>query len=217
MSTSGKVRKKKTAGKNSDSVDASVPTQLIRSIAYRRLPADIRCQVDEAILLRPPEYPTPEAIAEKFDLADRYQVSLSVLKSYARKLETLARPVMTSRLLSQVVGCLKEEERQKMVVGGEVLLLSRLCQLLMAEGDSSLSVADLAKLASILVSAGGKTPTSRPQSKGGSSKSKPKGDNDGMADETPPADASGLSEAVHRLYGLSWPPESATDGAPSKT
>jgi hypothetical protein len=185
----------------------------MRSVLYRRLPEDVRRQVDEAILLRPPERPTPEAIAEQFKLADRYHVSLHALKSYARKLEKLARPVIASRLLGQVLACLPESDRLEMIVGGEVLLLSRLCRSLMVEGKSSLSVGDLAKLASILASVSGKIHTPRSQSKGGSGRDKARRDKNGVNDETPPTDAKGLSEAVHLLYGLSWPPKSAKDGA----
>ena len=86
MSTSGKVRETETAvrsvggSEDADSADLPGVTQLMRSVVYRRLPEDVRRRVDEAILLRPPERPTPEAIAEQFKLADRYQVSLHALK-----------------------------------------------------------------------------------------------------------------------------------------
>lgn len=208
MSTSSKVRKKKTEVASTvdsgsrGSVGVSVPTQLMRSVAFRRLPAEVRRQVDEAILLRPPDCATLEAIAAKYKLKDQYQVSISALKAYARNLERLARPIVSSRLLSQVLGCLPEQHRRGLVAGGEVLLLSRVFQSLSAETPSALSVADLAKLASVLASVGGK--------------SKAKSEKSDADSETAPADTNRLAEAVHLLYGLSWPPEGEAEGDDSK-
>ena len=184
-----------------------VPAWLARSSLYKRVPAAVRAELDDAILLRPTNCATLEEIAEQFQLTERYKVSLPMLRTYARKLEELARPVMASQLIAGLLGCLPEGYRQRLVAGSQVLLLSRVVQALTAEDDSGLSVADLAKLASILSALAGQSVLS--EKKRGRSRSKASGEHERDSDgdrPAAPANPTKLAEAVRAIYGISWPP-----------
>lgn len=128
---------------------ATSATAMGRSIVVRRLPASVRARLDEAILLRPKELPTLEAIAAHFELS-KYRISPAALRAYARRLESLARPAATGQLVSLVLGCLPRAYRRRVQDGTEVLLLSRIAQALMAEQPEALSVAELTRLAPVL-------------------------------------------------------------------
>ncbi len=180
-----------------------VPEWLTRSKVYKRLPVGVRSHVDAAILLRPADAPTVEAIAAKYKIAERFDISITALRRYARKLEQFVRPTVTSQLMAGVLGCLPKSYRRTLVAGGEVLLLSRVVKALTAEekGKPALGVADLAKLASVLSAVGRRTQAVRSQ--------KLRAGRGEKADTNPDAGAlnsASLAEVVRELYGLSWPP-----------
>lgn len=185
-----------------------LPEVLRRSAVCRKVPLTVRGPLDQAILLRPADCPTLEAIAARFELQARYGVSLAALRSYARKLEQLVRPAAASELLAGVVGCLPEDYRHRLVAGSQVLLLSRVIQALAGETGSQLTVAELARLAAILGGMAGErhapsdSRSRRRQPRPPSSPSSPT-----ASDDTPPATGNPhrLAEAVRTLYGLPWP------------
>ena len=198
------------------SAEASLPEWLTRSSVYKKVPVGVRGRLDEAILLRPAECATLDQIAEKFELAERFGISGTALRSYARKLEQYVRPAAASQLMAGVLGCLPEGYQQRLLAGSQVLLLSRVVKSLSAEGGGELSVAELAKLASVLSAMGGRSrvPTahsksSRPPASGSKTI---RGMHSSTSDEGEPdlSAATGnptkLAEAVRMLYGLSWPP-----------
>jgi hypothetical protein len=138
---------RKSAGPQSSAL-AGVNT-LARSRVYRRLPAPLRSQVDSAILLRPQNLPTLEAIAARFELS-RYGISAAALRSYARRLEQLARPAAAGQILAMVFGCLPDSYRRRLLAGAQVVLLSRVIQALSTEEAQPLSVAEMTRLGSLL-------------------------------------------------------------------
>jgi len=181
----------------------AVPAWLARSSIYKRVPVRVRIRLDKAILFRPPESPTLEAVADKFKLSERYNISLASLRNYARKLEQFVKPAMGSQLLAELLGCLPESYRQQVASGNQVLLLSKVLQALTMGGADALSVADLAKFSTILsgiasrTNMGSKKSTgSGPKKKGPPAESEPSG-----------AEPGKVAEAVRMLYGLPWPPE----------
>lgn len=177
-------------------------------VLYKRVPAAVRSRLDRAILLRPENLATLEAIADQFKLAERYKVSLAALRTYTGKLEQFVRPVLTSQLMAGVLGCLSEEYRQQLVAGSQVLLLSRVIKALTADGEAALSVADLAKLASVLSSFAGRATTAR--AKTDRARGKRRGNNEDAGAALSAANPTKLAEAVRTLYGLSWPPGDET-------
>jgi hypothetical protein len=220
MATAKKARKTRKGAESGDAPNIGdvesrlTPLQLLRSSVYRRLPPEVRHQVDEAILQRPAECPSLEKIAAKFELAQRYHVSVSALKRYAGKLEKLARPVVASHLMTHVIHCLPEANRADLIAGGEVMLLSRLFRKLIDKGkdDSDLSIADLAKLASILVSV-----VSKMTSAGGVPPGRGEKSGARQCCSGPVAyDENSLAQAVRSLYGLDWPSERARGASESK-
>ncbi|HSW46384.1 MAG TPA: hypothetical protein VLM89_12520 [Phycisphaerae bacterium] len=156
--------------------------------------------MDAAILLRPEKCPTLEAIGGRFDLAGRYGISPAALRSYARRLEEFARPAMTSQVLAGVLGCLPAGHRRRVLTGSQVLLLSKVVKLLTdGRGDAELSVADLAKLATVLGSlAGRRTTSSNAKTPGGSQRTL----RTAPAETAAIQDATSLTEAVRLVYGL---------------
>lgn len=185
--------------------DISAPTKaLARSAVCRRLPMNLRTRVDEAILLRPKELPTLEAIAAHFDLA-QYRISLPALRAYARRLEELARPAAASQLIAGVLGCLPVGYRRRTLAGAQVLLLSRVVQALSCETNPPLSVAELARLGSVLAL------MARPHQASRSAGAK-------RTHFRPPPAAQGemqlsrIQDVVRRVYGLSLPVASQESG-----
>lgn len=179
--------------------------RLERTRVYRRLPVAVRARLNEAILLRPKGLGSLEAIASHLELA-HYGISLAALRTYARQLEELVRPAANAQLMGSLLGCLPESFRRQLIAGSEVLLLSRVLRALNAEGEHALTVAELARLASIVTALAGKTARSRPTPHR-SKKNKDGGpeDRDGN-----PSSETGLAAAVRTLYGLSWPPDDRT-------
>lgn len=169
-------------------------TALARSAVHRKLPVAIRQQVDQAILMRPKGLPTLESISAHFDLP-RYHITLSALRAYARRLEDIARPAAAGQVLAVVLGSLPPSYRRGMRNGTEVLLLSRMAQMISSVSSEPLSVAELARLGPVLAamsrhhrrreSAGAKRTHSSP------SKSGPK--------EIQPTAIKGIA---HDLYGV---------------
>ena len=210
----GRPRPAKPAAQQTPAIDSTeVPAWLQRSLVYKRLPPAVRAQLDEAILLRPAEHATLEAIAKRFQLAERYQISLPVLSAYARKLEEFVRPAMTSQVIAALLGCLPNRYRRQLVAGTQVLLLSRVVQALTADKNKALPVADLGKLASILSAFAGRNA-------GGGRRARPRDTQASKGGQTPEhsvaADPTKLAEAVSMLYGISWPPASPSPEQPTK-
>jgi len=182
-----------------------LPEWLTRSSIYKKVPVAVRGRLDEAILLRPAKCATLEQIAEKFELSQRYGLSHSSLRSYARKLEKFVRPAAASQLMAGVLGCLPEGYRRRLVAGGQVLLLSRVVQALSAEGGAELSVAELAKLASVLSAVGSRSRLTADRAKAAhKDRPLPTGES---GPKSPAGDPVKLAEAVRMLYGLPWPPD----------
>ncbi|NLX14568.1 MAG: hypothetical protein GXY44_13075 [Phycisphaerales bacterium] len=180
-----------------------LPVWLARSSVYRRVPVAVRSRLDAAILLRPQDCPTLEAIAVKYQLAERYGISRAALRVYAGKLEQLVRPRVASQVLAGVLGCLPVSYRRKLAAGSEVMLLSRLAQTLSNDNPSSLTVADLAKLAGLLKALGQTCITDHAR--------KPRREKNraralsAPESESAVSDSDRIAEAVRTLYGLSWP------------
>ncbi len=208
MSETGKTRtrraEKRRVSRSGAQAESRVPAGLARTSVYRRVPAAIRSRLDKAILLHPDERATLEAVAAEFKLAERYRITPTALQTYARKLEQLIRPVLTSQLIAAALGCLPESYRQQLVDGSQVLLLSRIVQGLTTGDESGLPVADLAKLASILSAVAGRTTTARARTRGAGGK--PTSASKDADAPVSAADPAKMAEAVRMLYGLSWPP-----------
>ena len=175
---------------------------LTRTQVYRRVPQPQRGRLDAAILLRPPNCSTLKAIARRFDLQNQYGLKYASLKIYARRLEEFVRPAMTAQVMAGILGCLPERHRRQVFDGSQILLVSKVLNLLDdTGGDASLSVAELAKLAAVLASAAGKG-----RGRDGSSNNNQLPLNDDPAattgDRPAPPDASRLSAAVRMVYGL---------------
>jgi hypothetical protein len=114
------------------------------------VPTDVRLRLDRALLRRPAGAASLEAVAARFHLQEEYGVGPTALRTYARRLDDMVRPVLTSQLLAAALGCLPRDFRDRLIAGSEVVLLSRLVQALTAEEAEPLSVADLGRLATIL-------------------------------------------------------------------
>lgn len=185
-------------------------TALSRSVVHRRLPLALRVRLDEAILLRPRNMPTLESIAAHLDLA-RYGISPKALQTYARRLEDLARPAATGQLLTVVLGCLPPGYRRRVHDGTEVLLLSRLAQVLSSDKSQALSVADLARLVHALATLA----RSRRHPRSASAKQSQRASLSATRKVIEPAVVQAL---VHGVYGANLDPEKASPpGTPTST
>lgn len=141
--------KRKPSRKQGPGRHTLVAASLARSVVYRRLPVSLRSRLDSAILLRPKKLPTLEAIADHFELA-KHGISPAALRSYARRLEDLARPAATGQILAAVFGCLPGAYRRQLMLGSQVMLLSRLVAALSSNQSEALSVAEMARLGTVL-------------------------------------------------------------------
>ncbi len=175
---------------------------LARTRIYRSLPVFVRAQLDSAILLRAPGCRTLEQIGKRFELQAKHDISHTALKEYAGKLEQLIRPAMTSEVIAGVLGCLPEDCRERLLAGSQVMLVSRVIQALADEESAgSLSVADLARLATILRSA-----TRQSRVSGGSSTRR--GGIDCAATGNVPLNEDEIAQAMAHVYGLLCPGQS---------
>ena len=179
----------------------------MRSPVYRKLPVRTLARLHEAIVLRPAGMNSAAAIAAHFDLPGRYGISVAMLKTYAARVEEMVRPAVTSQVLAGVLGCLPESHRRRLIAGSEVLLVSKMLQALEHAG-TALSVAEMAKLGSILGSLGRRESRriQRPSSSGTPDASDSSVESKGHGTRQSPIK---LAETVRLLYGLSWPPEDA--------
>ncbi len=211
MATKTKSRKKSGTGVNKTverpEPESGIPAWLARSGVYRRIPVTVRGRLDAAILLRPKDCPTLEAIADKFKLAERYGISRAALRTYAGKLEQLVRPMAASQVLAGVLGCLPASYRRKLAAGSEVMLLSRLVKTLNDEKTSTLAVADLAKLAVLLKTV--RYPYRKSTTPKRRHNRSPR-DSVNPSPDSAVGDSEQMAEAVRTLYGLSWPPGKQT-------
>jgi hypothetical protein len=212
-----RTRRRPEARPPAEAASESAPEILARSAVYRRLPERVRSRLDRAILTRPKDLPTLEAMAERFELQERFQVSLHALRGYAWRLERLARPAATSRIMAGVLGCLPRKYREQLLAGGEVLLVSRVLQALHGDtdgaennkpGEAIIPVSDLVKLGAILAKLGTRpglraSPGARKKSKGHRS----------TVEEAASASAA-LNQALKLSYGITWPPRDETAPLP---
>lgn len=177
--------------------DMEIPRWLKQCAVYRRVPTAVRARLDQALLLRPPKLASLSAIAGKLELS-KYKISPAALKSYAQRLERLVKPAATSNLLAGVLGCLPDAHRRQLVAGGQVMLLSRVIHTISCENKVALSVAELAKLASILET------FAKSQAKAG--RGRKTEDRKSAADSAATiGDPRKLGEAIRMIYGLDWP------------
>jgi len=127
---------------------------LVRTLVHRRVPLSARRKLDRAILLRPEGCRTLDAIEAKFRLTNKYGVSRTSLRTYARKLERVAEPIFAGNLAAAIMGCMPATYRTDVAAGSQIILVSRLVQALTKKRpESGLEVADLVRLASALRSA----------------------------------------------------------------
>lgn len=215
MARTGNQSTRKRSAKPASVVDAGpdesrVAAALLRTAVFQRVPVAVRRELDRLILLRPDEAATLKAIADRLELNSRFGVTLDSLKTYARRLEQLVRPVLVSHVLAGVLGCLPEAYRREMLDGSRVLLLSRVVKALSADERDSLSVADLGKLGSLLSTAGRSPGTSH---RSGGTPERSTRDTDPPVSSSSPVE---MAEAVRMLYGLSWPPEEESPAPDTK-
>ncbi|MHC4443136.1 MAG: hypothetical protein ACYTF1_06030 [Planctomycetota bacterium] len=181
--------------------ESRIPGLLLRTRVYKRVPEAERSRLDADIMFHPEGYATLKSIANKYKLVDRYGISRKALDTYAQRLAGIVRPAMSSLVLANLLGCLPESYRRSVVDGGHVMLLSRVMQVLSCGGCTPLSVAELARLASLFSAIAARNNVDRGTGKAGGGK-----DKDVIAE----ADSSGgdpvkIAESVRMLYGLPWP------------
>lgn len=181
-----------------------VPLWLARSPIFQRVPARQRARLDRAILLPGSGGCSIPEIAEKFKLIEKYAITPAMLATYARKLEQLMRPTVTSQVMAGVLSCLPEAYRRRLIRGSEVLLVSKVLAALNTS-KTPLTVAEMAKLASILMSVAkqNRSPTRR------SDRQAEQGSGLTACDRAEAADPAKMAESIRMLYGLDWPPDSA--------
>jgi hypothetical protein len=187
---------------------------LTRTSVYRKIPLDIRQELDQALVLRADSGTTLDAIAKKFELAERFGITARALRSYARKLEAGIRPVMVEQLVASVLGCLPWSYKEQVASGSQILLLSRLVQMLHDETRPGLSANDLARLADIASGIAGRIATNSSHPRRSRSPAGRELSQDPPA-ECPTAPAK-LAEAVRAIYGLSWPAQSQSAKPPNE-
>jgi hypothetical protein len=167
-----------------------------------------RTKLDRAIIFRPPGLKTVAAIMCHFALQEKYELSAEEVTAYAEKVEQLVRPEVTSQVMAGVLGCLPKAYRRQLVAGGEVLLVSRVLQALNTQ-ETGLTVAEMAKLASIPMSLARRSGSEQQGGVGGGRVRKSRSGQAHGGDD-PSAEGGGdpikLAESVRLLYGLSWPP-----------
>lgn len=181
--------------------ELAVAGTLARSVVYRRLPVHVRSRLDSAILLRPKHLPTLEAIAAHFELS-KHGISPAALRSYARRLEELARPAAAGQVLAAVFGCLPGSYRRQLMAGTQVVLLGRVIQALSAQKSEPLTVAEMARLGTLLSAM---ARSSRPR-EGVSAKQSHRKLLPAAAAELQP---SRIAELVRGIYGVSLPAPAA--------
>jgi hypothetical protein len=178
-----------------------VPDWLARSPVFCRVPAHKRARLDRAILLPAEEPESFEEIARKFKLTEEYGISTAALRTYARKLDELIRPTVTSHVMAGVLSCLPKSYRRKLMDGSEVMLISRVLNAL-DSGESRLETAELAKLGSILAGIGRSRQAAARVARAGRAGA-------GRAPEdVVPNEPIRVAESVRQVYGLPWPPDS---------
>lgn len=172
-------------------------TALADSPVCRRLPVDVRLRLEHALFDRGRTGKTLEQISDELSLT-KYLICPGDVTDYARTFDELVRPAVSAQVLAGVLGCLPASYRKRLVRGSEVLLLSKLTQALSADSEETISVSELMKLASILRAAAGKRAVHRERQRG----KRRAASMESFSDDH-------VSAAVGRLYGLSWPSESA--------
>jgi hypothetical protein len=200
----GESDKPKATADRKESEENSRPS-ITRTSVYRRVPVTTRRKLDRALLTRPKECATLDAILEQFKLSERFGITREALRTYARKIEQLIEPHLAGHLAAAVLGCMPTAYRNEVAAGSEIILISKVVQALTkkkGQGQGQLEAPDLLKLASALRAAGQRKPKSC--NKGSSSR-------DGVR-KTPEADKGNaktdqkvLAETVRTVYGLDWP------------
>ncbi|GMU21740.1 MAG: hypothetical protein AMXMBFR13_18300 [Phycisphaerae bacterium] len=178
--------------------DPQTEHPLARTAVFRLLPGTTRAKVDNAILTRPQGLGTLEAIAHRFELQEKFGITMAALKTYARRLERALRPMATGEVVTGILGCLPVSYRRRLLAGNEVLLLSRVSQSLSGESHQPvLPVSDLARLAVVLKSLANRL---------GRVKTAGSGRGGGKQEANGAIEPSNLGAAISKVYGLDWPP-----------
>jgi len=105
-------------------------------------------------------------------------------------------------VVNALFGCFPDKYRQKLMAGREIILVSRVLQVLCGDENNRLSVAELAKLASMISSYGGRSTTAEKPARRASQKSTGHNDQEKEAGAVSP-DSARLAETVRTLIGLS--------------
>lgn len=179
----------------------SPPASLTRTSVYRRIPTLLRSELDQALLLRPKGYATLNAVADKFQLVSKFGITPRALRTYARKLEELLRPLFAGQLLASLMGCLPEAYRRQVNDGGDVLLISRIVQAL-TETETRLAVPELARAACVFGSnTGSKNVSHSPKESYGETSSREPVQIEGSSAMK---DSNRLVHVTRMVYGLDW-------------
>jgi hypothetical protein len=183
----------------------SPPALLTRTSVYKRLPDSLRNQLDQALLERPKDCATLNAVARKFQLAQRFGITTRALRAYAAKLDQLAEPVYAGRLVNSLLECLPDARPAELTDGGDVMLISRVVQAL-TQKDKKLAAPDLARAALLFGSNAAKQRLTSCKKEGYTDQGKP---NRSPAEASPAQSRpDNLAESVRMVYGLGWPSES---------
>jgi hypothetical protein len=128
----------------------------------------------------------------------RFGLKPELLEEYATRFDALIRPIASSQIIAGILGCLPASTRARMLKGNQMLLLSKLAQVLVEAQEVKLESGEMVKLAGVLRSAGQVQRTET----GSSARSKGRPSNPDAA----LFDHDRFGRAVRVLYGLSWPP-----------
>ncbi len=204
MPENRKVRKK-AASRIAGRRDTRAPGSITKTKVFRQLPVALRMKLDRALLASVPGRHGVKPLIERFAL-EPYGITPAALLRYARLLHEAVRPAATSQVMSSLLGCLPDAQRQSLLEGSRVLLLSRVIRVLSEAGAESLSVNDMQRLASILKSMGDASSRGLRRSSPDISSANANSHNK----EGFPEPGEALAESVRLLYGLPWPLEENT-------
>ncbi len=178
--------------------DAPAGSEAFRRLAetpvYRKLPQDVRAELDAALLLRHEGLSTVENAHQRLQLASRYGITLTEIRQYADALEDFARPIMAALAISALLRVLPRQLMGGFRRANRILVWSRLVQQLTDPQAEPLKAGEFARLAGLLQGEPMRRPRpagSRPTRRAGSA----------AAGSTATLDQSVFS-AVKSLYGI---------------
>lgn len=208
-----KMKRKQVGGSNADVVKKLCPktqvaekehpekefsrvaTILGTSPVIRQVPFQVRSRLERLLFERVSNSESTQAIAEELEL-EKHGISVADLQSYRDALDELIRPVASVQVIAGVLGCLPEKYRRRLMMGNQVLLLSKVAKALADTQKEDFAAGELLKLASVLRAAAltqerGRKPVpgSRADKKAGPDL----------------LDFGIMTRAVRTLYGMIWP------------